>query len=131
VAYVATVMTDERKAATRALMKRLRDLKTGRIRLNPGQIVDGRPIVLALDHELMTDVLRRLRNHQPPVVLAVYYVDTSELLLAEISLADNTSETMTPGKGLTVGMAIGSQATAEADRWEDLQVMPVTDAPAP
>lgn len=123
---MASVMTGERKNATLALMKHLRNLKTGKVQNAPGQIVDERPIVLALDYELMWDVISRLHGHRPPVVLAVYYVETGNVVLAEITLTDRTPDTLTVGRELTVGMAIDSQSMAMADTWETLQVRQVT-----
>jgi len=77
-------MTDERQAASMALMERLRELKTRKGRARHGQLL-GRPIVVALDHELWSEVVERIHAYSPPVMLAVYYAGSCTLRLYGVS----------------------------------------------
>lgn len=81
---MATVMTEDRQEATRALMTHLRKLRSGNGKLAKGRELN-RPIVVALDYELMTDALARMSAYPAPVILAVYYPSEQKLRLMVIS----------------------------------------------
>lgn len=85
---MATVMTEDRQEATRAVMTHLRKLRSGKDKLAKGRELNW-PIVVALDYELMTDALARMSAYHPPVILGVYYPSDQKLRLMVISPAED------------------------------------------
>lgn len=67
------MMTEERQAASRALMKRLR------------QVPLSGPVVLAIETESVGELLRRVHTYESPVTVAVYFPGTDRLVLAEVT----------------------------------------------
>jgi hypothetical protein len=118
---MATVMTEQRLAAGIALNSRLRAIRSGQRGAEPREVLN-RPIVLALADEAMTGVIRRLGRYHSPSVLAVYFPDRDELVLAEITTVPTTEDTISVRRELTVGMVIDAQRSAETMHAEGSKV---------
>jgi hypothetical protein len=121
---MAVVMNDERIAATRALMAQLREIKSrGSRAKEPATLAAGRPVVLALEHELFVEVAQRMHAYDPPVILAVYYPASQKLVLADVAPAARDADTITVGKDATVGMVLDAQQSLQVpETWETIRL---------
>lgn len=120
---MAVVMDDVRVAASRALMARLRGVKSRGPR--PGQspiLTSNRPVVLAIADELFVDVVQRMHAYSSPVLLAVYYPAGDRLELAEAGAAEPHGA-IPVGAGTTIGMVLDAgDALALPGTWETIRV---------
>lgn len=116
-------MPDERIAATKALMARLRELKTS-TRREVRDAIGDLPIVVALEDESAEDLVRRLVRYNPPVWLAVYYPRKRRLVLAEAHVAaTERKDAVLINRETTVGMIVDAQrALAMPDSWATIEL---------
>jgi hypothetical protein len=120
---MAVVMTDARLAGSRALLGRLRELKTSSRRADRGLVPAGQQVLLALEDETVRELMPRLRAYNPPVWLAVYYPVTERLVLAEVGLAERTPDSVAVGADTTVGMLLDAhQSLSVPDSWETISI---------
>ncbi|MFF9393242.1 hypothetical protein [Streptomyces griseoluteus] len=68
----------------------------------------GQQIVLALDSDTVGDVLGRVKEHSPPVTVAIYFVETGKIGYTDISptapIKDHDADRDDVGKTATIGM---------------------------
>jgi hypothetical protein len=118
----SALMTETRLAASRLLMRRLRDLKTSS-RRSDRELVGSRPVVLALEDDLVREVVQRFHAYEPPVWVAVYYPQAEKLVLAEVGLAPRSTDSVLIGADTTVGMLLDAHPSLSLpDSWETIRV---------
>ncbi|WP_337823403.1 hypothetical protein [Amycolatopsis sp. A1MSW2902] len=104
------MLTEERKDATRAVVRELAKLKASK--LCPPEFKAGTPVVVALDGELATDVLARVTSYAPPVVLAVYYPSSGRLEILTVeprqgqSTRGTSEDRIRTHRNSTIGMVV-------------------------
>lgn len=116
-------MSAERAAATRALMRSMREMKSRGRRGNLAPVVEqNRPVILVLQDEAFVDVVKRMHAYPSPVLLAVYYPAEDRLELAEAASAESAGA-MPVGRGTTIGMVLDAEdQLAVPDSWEAIRV---------
>lgn len=121
---MAVVMTEERLVASRALMARLREIKSRGLKAGQSQVLTAnRPVVLALEDEPLSEFVRRMHAYEPPVLLAVYYPTSQRLQLAELDLAPRVPDTTLVSPETTVGMLLDAEESMSVpDSWETIKV---------
>lgn len=69
---------------------------------------DDQPIVVALESDTVQDVFNRLQKHTPPVVVAIFWPETSTLEFTQLEPAgqpsDYSADRDDVGGGTTIGM---------------------------
>jgi hypothetical protein len=101
------MLTVERVAATKKAMAEI--VKLAARKQLPPEFKLGTPVVVALEDELVSDVMERITTYAPPVTLAVYYPDKERLELITLEPGPRPSdreEVVRAHRASTVGMLV-------------------------
>jgi hypothetical protein len=128
------MLTDEHKLATKKALRML-----GRLRaMNklPSEFKPGVPVVVALEHEAVSDVMARVTTYGPPVVLVVYYPVRDRIEIVTLEPGEHSSkhneESVQVNARTSIGMIVdaGGSPLAVQGQWSEFHAQKVNLATA-